>query len=425
MIALGSKEMCCGCSACVQACPKQCIAMVEDEEGFLYPHIDLDACVNCAICETVCLYQHRSADKRPLHVYAAKNVDENIRLKSSSGGVFSLIAEHIIAEGGVVFGAKFDEQWNVIHCVAETLDEVDVFRGSKYVQSTIGNCYKQVQSYLEKRVTVLFSGTPCQIAGLRCFLRKDYTNLLLVDVVCHGAPSPLVWQKYLQFIARPKGGGGKNTVSSSLKEVSSIEGISFRDKLNGWKKYGFSVYSSAQHGLTKNSVSASHSPCQEPKKVFYETLHKNLFMQGFLKNLYLRPSCHACPVRKGKSGSDISIGDFWGIGAYLPEWDDDKGISLVLVNTDKGQSLYESLRIDNRTMSYQQALVGNPMLEKCCAMPPQRSEFWELFDSTGVSAISAVCRKMRPSFQIRLKYGIKSILLKVLGKKLRNSIRHS
>ena len=195
-----NKSDCVGCFACCSICPVDCIAMQDDKEGFLYPfYHDKKQCINCGCCKKVCPVITQRNDSKPLGVYAAKNPDEKIRLQSSSGGIFTLLAEHIINEGGVVFGARFNENWEIIHSYAETIEGVATFRGSKYVQSKIGESYKQAKFFLTMGGgrKVLFSGTPCQIAGLKAFLQKDYSNLLTVDFVCHGVPSPLVWKKYL------------------------------------------------------------------------------------------------------------------------------------------------------------------------------------------------------------------------------------
>ena len=264
MIEIVDKHKCCGCAACVQVCPKQCISFNEDEQGFRYPSVDNVVCVNCGLCERVCPVLNQDESKQPLQVYAAKNPNEKIRLMSSSGGIFTMLAESIIDQGGVVFGARFDEKWEVEHAYTETKDGLEPFRGSKYVQSRIGNTYQQVKEFLLSGREVLFTGTPCQIAGLKRFLRRDYENLLTVDVVCHGVPSPLVWRTYLKdFVMCPKGTTEKNTVSISLNEKPVITGISFRDKSTGWKKYGFIVHGKSSEVADQNSLSSSSYINQE------------------------------------------------------------------------------------------------------------------------------------------------------------------
>ena len=317
MIDIKEKHNCCGCGACVQICPKQCISMSEDNEGFLYPHVNSAICIDCGLCEKVCPVINQNEPNEPLAVYAAKNTNEEIRLKSSSGGIFTLLAEQVITEGGVVFGARFNEGWEVIHDYTETVEGLEAFRGSKYVQSFIGDNFKVAKQFLNNGRKVLFSGTRCQIAGLKKFLQKDYENLLTVEVVCHGVPSPMVWRDYLEY-KRAERAAGKNTVSSSLNELPVITGISFRDKTNGWKKYGFKICYAASKAA-ENSVSKSGNKANCEITPFKE----DLLMKGFLKDIYLRPSCYHCAARQGKSGADISIADYWGIQSIHPEIDDD------------------------------------------------------------------------------------------------------
>ena len=200
MIISPTKYDCTGCGACHSVCPKSCILMRQDSEGFLYPVIDDISCTRCGKCKNICPANYQGAARKPLNVYAAKNMDEEIRRQSSSGGIFSLLAEHVIQEGGVVFGARFNDTWDVVHDYTETVEGLAVFRGSKYVQSVTGETYIQAKKFLKDGRKVLYSGTPCQIAGLKAFLQGDHNNLLTVDLVCHGVPSPLVWKKYLDEI---------------------------------------------------------------------------------------------------------------------------------------------------------------------------------------------------------------------------------
>ena len=211
MIHITDREKCCGCEACIQRCPQQCITLHEDGEGFLYPETDEGRCIDCGLCEKVCPVIFQGTGRRPLNVYAAKNPDEEIRWESSSGGVFTLLAEKILSEGGVVFGARFDARWEVVHDYTENVEGLSAFRGSKYVQSRIGDSFRQTECFLKTGRKVLFSGTPCQIAGLKLFLKKEYDNLLTVDFICQGVPSPGVWRKYLKEIAARRA-AGKNTV---------------------------------------------------------------------------------------------------------------------------------------------------------------------------------------------------------------------
>ena len=326
MINIVNKSFCCGCAACVQICPKKCISLTEDKEGFLYPIVDKATCIDCGLCEKVCPYLTEGIEREPKVVYAAKHSNEDIRLQSSSGGVFTLLAEKIINDGGVVFGVRFDDKWEVEFAYSETIDGLSVFRGSKYVQARVGNAFIDAERFLKDGRKVLFSGTPCQIKGLLRYLRKDYENLMTVDFVCHGVPSPKVWRLYLKEEVKRfahQGDDGKNIVLSSLV-MPTIKGINFRDKSSGWKKYSFTLQ------LTKALAEGEQNSVLRSNK-FYE----NPFMQAFLSDLILRPSCYMCPAKSGKSGSDITIGDFWGIEHIKPEIDDDKGVSLVMVHNEK------------------------------------------------------------------------------------------
>lgn len=324
MIIVKEKQDCCGCTACAKYCPKQCITMQEDEEGFLYPMVDIKHCIDCGLCEKVCPIINQGDKHSILHAYATINLDENTRMQSSSGGIFTLIAKFVIDAGGVVFGARFDENWEVRHGFTETKEGISAFWGSKYVQSCMGDSYKEVERFLREDRLVLFSGTPCQVSGLKHFLRKEYEKLLTVDFICHGVPSPRVWRLYL----------GETVANQCKKEMvlsSPIHGrnvfiksISFRNKELGWKKFSFAL-----------SFSITDSSGYEKSISISEPLTKNLFLRGFLSNLYLRPSCHACKVREFRSSSDITIADCWGVHTVYPDLDDDKGVSLCLLKNHK------------------------------------------------------------------------------------------
>ena len=376
MIEIKDKKECCGCHACVSVCPVHCITMQVDEQGFLYPKANADVCTQCGLCEKVCPVLQQYEPSSPIGVYAAKSYDEEVRKHSSSGGMFTHLAEAVINEGGTVFGARFDQQWNVVHARANSIEELEPLRGSKYVQSVIGNTYKEVKEQLLQGRKVLFTGTPCQIAGLKRFLRKEYSNLLTVDVVCHGVPSPQVWTTYLSSVLR--------------KQASPIMGISFRDKTFGWKKYRLHISYAGS-----NKVPSAG----------------NVYMKGFLKDLYLRPSCHACPARSGKSGSDITLGDFWGVHKHYPEMDDDKGTSLVLIHTAKGQALYDIIVKEHVPARIDEALADNPSITSDSPQSEYSQQFWLRFPKQGIACIEPICRKMGPSRLLLLYLKVKWALL--------------
>ena len=368
MIDIKEKKDCCGCSACVQKCPKQCISLKEDCEGFLYPEVDKSICIDCGLCEKVCPVLHQGEERKPLKVFAAKNHDEEIRKQSSSGGIFTLLAEKIINEGGVVFGVKFDKNWEVKHDYTETIEGLGEFRGSKYIQSRIEDNYRKAETFLKKGRKVLFCGTPCQIAGLKRFLRKEYENLLTVDFICHGVPSPGVWRRYLQeTVARMCDKNSVSTDPISIKDAR-VESLSFRDKSHGWKKYSFALTLSA---TSRSGVKNTVSLC--------EVFSKNTFMKGFLADLYLRPSCYACAAKSGKSDSDITIGDLWGAPTIIGDDDDDRGTSLVIVNRNRCK-LDELLWM--KEIDYKAMFAYNSAIERSARMPKKRLLFYIGFKDT-------------------------------------------
>ena len=363
MIQITEKTNCCGCGACVQRCPNACITMHEDEQGFLYPKVDTGKCIECGLCEKVCPVMNHGEPRQPLTCYAAINKDEKIRLASSSGGVFTALAEYVIANSGVVFGARFNEKWEVVHDYTETIEGLAAFRGSKYVQSTIGDNYRLAEQFLKDGRQVLFTGTPCQIAGLKHYLRKEYENLLSVEVACHGVPSPLVWREYIK---------DKNP-----------QCINFRDKKDGWKRFG----------LTFDNVGESHS--------------QDLYMRAFLSNLTLRPSCFNCKLKSGVSNCDLLVADYWGINNIHPELDDDKGVSLVVVFSFKILDLFKELDLLLEITDYKKAALSNIAIESCFLKPRLYDTFWCDFEKNGLDAIEPILNKMTPSIFSSLFNAIK------------------
>lgn len=410
MIDIKDKKDCCGCSACVQKCPKQCITLKADNEGFLYPLVDKQVCIDCNLCEKVCPVLNQASNKKPLRVYAAKNNDTKIINRSSSGGIFYLLAEKILAENGIVIGATFNENWEVCHTYINKQEDINKLQGSKYVQSKIGNTYKDAEVFLKDGKKVLFTGTPCQIAGLHKFLRKEYENLYCVDVICHGAPSPGVWNDYLNtLVKQPKSVAGKNTFLGFQRGKPVISHISFRDKSVDWRRYSFIIRGYFVSKTEQKSVLSSTNDI-----IFNESHTQNLFMRGFLNNLYLRPSCYNCPARNGRSGSDILLGDFWGILRRYPDFYDSKGVSLVLTYTEKGKNLFDSLNCSKINATYDDALDSNINIEENETMPYNRDNFWKAYSEKGVKCIDKYCKQLEPSrFSIYLniiKYKINKML---------------
>ena len=374
MIQIHNPADCCGCHACASVCAHGAITMQSDTEGFLYPVVDKSACADCGLCEQVCPVIHQASPTQPLNVYVARNNNEVIRRQSSSGGIFTLLAEAVIREGGVVFGAKFGEEWNVVHASTETLDGLAAFRGSKYVQSAIGNTYKEARNLLRQGRKVLFSGTPCQIAGLRRYLRKDYDNLLAVDVICHGVPSPMVWQRYLD----------------EMRMKGDITDISFRDKSNSWNRYDFRLR------YTSPVTGANGSSCE---KEFKQLFAENTYMRGFLADLFLRPSCHSCPAKGPKGVSDITLGDYWGVEHEHPDWDDDKGSSVVIVHTEKGTAFVSNIDMVHSLTKLEVVCKYNPALVSSYPQHRNRTRF---FSTRGSISSHWIERMLQPTLWERL-----------------------
>ena len=372
MIQITDKHNCCGCSACASICPKHCITMQADSEGFLYPAVNEADCIDCGLCEKVCHELHPYEERKPQKVYAALNKDEEVRLKSSSGGIFYLLAEKIIAEGGVVFGARFDEQWQVVIDYAETMDGVRAFMGSKYVQARMDTAYADAKRFLKEGRKVLFSGTPCQIAGLNHYLRKPHDNLLTVDIICHGTPSPKVWSRYLDEV-----------VTAGRKAIHDVQ---FRNKRNGWKAFNFTM------AYDKDEKAVS----------LFSHHQQNHYMRAFLRDMILRPSCYQCQAKSGRSHSDITIADFWGINTEMPEMDDDKGTGLVLVNTEKGQSALDWTKTSHKETTAETAVRYNPAYYRSVVPHPKRAAFFAQLDETD-SVNALIIDSLRPTLKQRLR----------------------
>jgi len=353
---------CVGCGACSAACPKRCVLMECDDEGFLYPRADMSVCVRCGACLKACpVASSRNFDqydRSPVSVLACKSVNEELRMASSSGGIFGLLAEAVAGLGGVVFGARFDESLCVNHGFAAAVEGLRAFYGSKYVQSRTDVAYAEVRSFLDQGRPVLFSGTPCQTAGLKSFLGREYDGLFCVDFICHGVPSPKAWRRYLDF--------------QESKAGSSAVNASFRDKRYGWKTYAASI-------IFKDGSE------------YCETNDKDPYMMAFLSDLCLRPSCHACMFKMPRGKADITLADFWGVQDVMPEMDDDRGTSLVFVNSVKGKALFDMIkdRVLSKEADAAKVIARNPSAVSSAPMKPEREMFFRGLDSTPFDALSA------------------------------------
>lgn len=317
MIEILEKDKCCGCQACVNVCPKGCITMKYDEEGYIYPVVDTEKCIGCNLCTKVCHLTNKDAVKKSFiedrKFYAAYNKDSDTMKNSSSGGIFWLLAKKFIGENGVVYGVEQTSLYTVEHKRAETIDDCAPFRKSKYLQSDVNDSYKKVKEDLLNNRKVLFTGTPCQVAGLYSFLGKEYDNLYTLDVVCHGVPSMKVFKKYIKELEEDKN-----------KKATQIV---WRDKSKGWGPNRVCVTFDDGDKLVQNSK-------------------ENLFQFGFLKNVYLRPSCYKCKYAKLPRIADVSLADFWGYEGVLKEENNNRGLSIVILCSKKGIEMFEAVSKD-------------------------------------------------------------------------------
>ncbi len=345
MIRITDKSLCTGCTACMNICPAQCIVMRRDREGFDYPVANPDLCVKCGKCEKVCPVLNPAAPVKPLESLAARNA-KYLR-GSSSGGVFPAVAAEVIKAGGVVYGAIINEDMTIGHTDAEDMAGVQKMRGSKYVQSDLYGTYEEVRCHLDEGRRVLFTGTPCQIAGLKSYLGRDDDRLLTLDFACHGVPSPGLWEKYVKMLRE--------------KSRGDLVNVRFRDKLRSWMHYDFTC---------DFVIDGKQIEVRVPYM-------RNPYMNLFVNDMTLRPSCYRCPARNGKSGSDLTLADLWNVRKAVPEMSDDKGVSLVLVNTEKGAAAVSASDISVKPVAPEEAVRNNGGFTESIEMPQKRAEFFK------------------------------------------------
>lgn len=342
---------CSSCAACANVCPRDAIAMTLDEKGFYRPSVDFEKCVECGACERACPWTKNVANPNGAFespkTLAAYATDETIRLNSSSGGIFSVIAEKVLDGGGAVVGVAQLGKAHFGHVVVENKADLEKLRGSKYLQADAGEIYRDIRSLLRAGRKVLFSGTPCQVAALYSVLgTKRFENLTTVDIVCHGSPSVKVFEKYLRET---------ETLASA-----SILSSRFRDKRNGWRLFS----------MAHRAIEYSSGDCFQ----IFKTLREDEFMRVFLQNICLNDSCADCRYGKLPRIADITLGDYWNIASVHPEMDDDRGTSVVLLNTERGENLFEEIssRIRFCESSLSAAIAGNPCIVRSSKPHPKK-----------------------------------------------------
>ena len=354
MINIADKSKCVGCGNCVHVCPKQCIQIQIDNEGFMYPITNASICIDCGKCHQVCPIEVSiNTDIEISKIIAANHKNDKIRMSSSSGGAFYEFAKYGLEKQGIIWGATFTTSYYVEHIAIETLKDLSRLQKSKYLQSDITKAFPTIKQQLNEGKFVIVSGTPCQIKALNLYIKKIPENLLTIEVVCHGTPSPLIFKKY-------------------MSEINATH-MDFRNKEKGWDNY--EVELTYTNGTKKK-----------------EKANENLYMKGFLKNFYLRPSCAACPAKSFKSHADITLGDFWGINSFIPNLYDNKGTSLIMLHTSKAINIWNKIS-SNYKYEYatlEQATAHNPCIIKDVSIPIKRNTF---FEEIKVRSVEACIRK--------------------------------
>lgn len=359
------RERCCGCHACLWACPSGAISTEEDGEGFAYPTVDRKKCVLCGKCASVCPVLRcetvtAQKEKEP-SCYSFTSNNSTILHNSSSGGAFTELANFVIAAKGVVYGCALDGQFLARHIRIDAAEDLKLLQGSKYIQSDLGDSFKKCKSDLENDVLVLFSGTPCQILALWKFLGKEYANLILVDVICHGVPSPKVWKHYLDGLSSRFG--------------HPVKKVSFRDKSVSWDEYALSVKFGGCEAAVLESVS------------------RNAYLRAFVRDLCLRPSCYVCKIKPWNSGSDITLADFWRIKDVYPDRFTTKGVSAVIIHSGKGMDIARRLSECGVFLSAKLAdiLRANQAYCKSKSCPPGRKIFMARYKTHNMQGLVNRC----------------------------------
>lgn len=378
MINITNKADCCGCTACASICAHKAISMKPDSLGFFYPEVDINKCTNCGLCEQVCAFNDnydKSLNLDKPEAYGARHKDIHEVETSRSGAAFIALSDCILEQGGIVYGVGYEEHFRVVHKRATTKEQRNEFKGSKYVQSDLGDIFLQVKKDLKEGRIVLFSGTPCQTSGLNRFIGKKLrANLFLIDIVCHGVPSPYIWRDYITYYEK--------------KYKKRIVSVDFRDK----KDYGWHNH--------KETFILDDGTKISPKCHPYSAL--------FCQTIMYRTSCGSCHFCNTVRPSDITIADFWGWEKSNPEFNkDDKGVSLLLINTPKGIDLFNSIKNNLHIFKVELKDCLQPNLRYPSILNPQSVKFEELYKTNGFKYV------LKTYTDLSFKHQAKSILKRI------------
>ncbi len=347
------KEECSGCTACKNICPTNAIEMIEDEEGFKYPHINKEKCINCKACEKICPNIKKDEKNDIKSVYGVKHKNDKERVTSRSGAAFVALSDYILKCKGVVYGAELGKDFSVFHNRAETKEQRDKFKGSKYIQSDMKDVIQNIKEDLKNNRKVLFTGTPCQVAGVEIVIPEKYKeNLYTCDLICHGVPSKKIFFEFLKYIEKSTG--------------EKIKEFNFRDKKFGWEP----------HYETFKFEDGQELTTQYFRNLFYG-------------HNILRPACHKCNYANTHRPADITIADFWGVDKVAPEFMDEKGVSLVIINNEKGKEIFENVKsdFDIINVTKEDCIKYTYTLNNPTPRPDTREKFWEDYKKKDFSEI--------------------------------------
>lgn len=378
------KKQCCGCGACLSVCPKKAISMKVDAEGFEYPEVNQEACINCGLCQKTCPVIHYDEKQTQRESFssvqlgiAACNRNMEQRLKSSSGSIFPVIAEHVLDQGGIVFGAAYDENFNVVYKGIDTKGDLPLLQGSKYLQvKTNPDTFRVIKNSLQSGRIVLFSAMACQVEALKSYLKKDYENLYTTDLICMGIPSAGVWQKYL----------------ATFFSGEKIKCVNFKEKSIGWNKFCFYA--------------------KTDKREYRDIGMENLYLRSMFLTWNIRPSCFVCPFKKVKRFSDFTLADCWGANKLVPEINDNKGLSSVVVHSEKGKNLLESVKskLLLREIPVDEIIKGNINMVENKPEKQGREHFYSMLDANPKLAFETLCKVPKKSLLSRVKNKLKNFL---------------